>query len=636
MRIPTARKLTAALAAGLVLPLPAALPAHAIAHAAAAPPIVAGGPNARSPELRAFMDAYLAALHRRYPEQVGPAIGSDEYNNLLTDNSAAAIADWDARTRTWRDQLAALDRAGFTEEDQLDADLLLYQFDVQLEGAPLKRWEMPVTALDGPQVWLPQMGDQVPLSKPKHYDDWVDRLKQVPTAIGDAIDDMRLGMKEGRVPPRVVVEAAVPQALAQTDSAYRADPTASPFFSPLTKLPPDDPRRAEAADIIANRIIPAYEELAVFLSNEYLPACRETTAIADGVDGVRAYDLALREHTTLPLSADEVHELGLREVARIRKEMMEVIKRTDWYHTHEVDISDNPGRVIDDDVFAAFIDYLRTDPRFYFTDPDDLLRSYRALAKTIDPELVRLFGRLPRLPYGVRPLPLFAAKTAPAAFYYPGSFDSGIPAYFMVNTYALDQRPKYDMVALTLHEAVPGHHLQIAIAQELDGVHPLRKLGSYTAYTEGWALYAESLGLEMGDDAIDDGVDHGLYADPYADFGRLNFEIWRAMRLVVDTGLHTKGWTRQQAIDYMLANSANTVLDTTSEVDRYIAWPGQATGYKIGELKIRELRARAEQALGDRFDLRAFHDAILDSGALPLPVLEKKIDRWIASQLNAG
>jgi len=624
MRIPTALLL----AAGLVLALlPVARAPARLAEGAT--PVAAAEVSARSPELRAFMDTYLAALHRRYPEDVGPAIGSDKYNNLLTDNSAGAIAEWDDRVRAWRDELAAMDRSTFTEEDQLDADLLLYQFDVQLEAATLKRWQMPVNALDGPQVWLPQMGDRVPLNKPRHYDDWVDRLKQVPTAIGDAIDNMRLGMEAGRVPPRVVVEPAVAEALAQTDSAYRADPTTSPFFAPLNKLPAGDPRRAEAADIIANRVIPAYEELALFLSNEYLPACRETTAIADSVDGVRAYDLALREQTTLELTADGVHELGLREVARIKTEMMGVIARTDWDgNTKEWPSADTK--------FAAFVHYLRTDPRFYFTDPDDLLRSYRALAKTIDPELIRLFGHLPRLPYGVRPLPLFAAKTAPAAFYYPGSFDSGIPAYFMVNTYALDQRPKYDMVALTLHEAVPGHHLQIAIAQELDTVHPLRKLGSYTAYTEGWALYAESLGLEMGEDTIDDGADHGLYADPYDDFGRLNFEIWRAMRLVVDTGLHTKGWTRQQAIDYMLANSANTELDTTSEVDRYIAWPGQATAYKIGELKIRELRARAEQALADRFDLRAFHDAILDAGPLPLPVLEKKIDRWIAAQRNAG
>ncbi|MEQ8770161.1 MAG: DUF885 domain-containing protein [Phycisphaerales bacterium] len=620
MKTPALAVLSIALLAGT----PSPLNAHAAADHHA---------SERSPELRAFMDTYLDALHQQNPEWLGLSLGDDRYNHMLSDTSADAQRRWFKRVVMWRTELAMMDRAGFTEEDHLDADLLLYQFDLEIETAPLKRWQMPVNSMGGPQVWLPQMGNRVPLTKPEHRDDWVMRLRQVPTAIGDAIDNMRLGIAEGRVPPKPAVEPAVAQAMAQASEDYRANPEASPFYTPLRGLAADDPRAAEAREIISGEITPAYAELAMFLQNEYLPACRATVGISESVDGVRAYEIALREHTTLELTADEVHETGLDEVARIRAEMMEVISRTDW-------ATKGPGAAerfaSQDDMFDAFVEYLRTDERFYFDDPQDLLVGYRNICKIIDAEMPKLFGLLPRLPYGVREIPLFAAKSSPTAYYYPGSVEGGVPGYFMANTYALDQRPTYDMVALTLHEGVPGHHHQIALAQELEGVHPLRTLSGYTAFVEGWGLYAERLGLEVGDDTIDDGVDRGLYADPYDDFGRLNFEMWRALRLVVDSGIHAKGWTRQRAIDYMLANGAITELNARSEVDRYIGWPGQATAYKIGELKIRELRARAEEALGDSFDVRAFHDELLGAGALPLPVLEARMDRWIESRASSS
>ncbi|MEM9559219.1 MAG: DUF885 domain-containing protein, partial [Planctomycetota bacterium] len=403
-------------------------------------------------------------------------------------------------------------------------------------------------------------------------------------------------------------------------------PSASPFFSPFRRLDEGDPRRAEAMMLVADRIAPVYEELALFLQNEYLPATRETTAIADGIDGPRAYEVAIREHTTLDLTPDQVHQIGLEEVARLRAEMMGVIARTDWPG------NDTPWD--DDDAkFSAFVEYLRTDERFYFTEPEDLLRGYRDIAKQIDAEMPKLFATLPRLPYGVREIPRFAAVSSPTAYYYSGSLEGGVPGWFMANTYALDQRPTYDMVALTLHEGVPGHHHQIALTQELEGVHPVRRLMGFTAFSEGWGLYAELLGLEVGEDRVDDGVYRGMYADPYDDFGHLNYQMWRAMRLVVDTGLHSKGWSRQRAIDYMLANSANTEVDTANEVNRYIGWPGQATAYMIGRMKIVELRERAQERLGGRFDIRAFHDALLLGGSIPLPVLEARIDRWIGAQL---
>jgi uncharacterized protein (DUF885 family) len=310
--------------------------------------------------------------------------------------------------------------------------------------------------------------------------------------------------------------------------------------------------------------------------------------------------------------------------------MFAVIDRTDW-----------PGRKAhpagSDELFAAFFQFLRTEPRFYHRSAEDLLAGYRVIAKRVDPELPRLFGHLPRSTYGVRPLPTFAAKNAPTAFYYPGSFRAGLPGYFMANTYALDQRPKYEMVSLTLHEAVPGHHFERSITDELEGQHPFRSLLGFTSFVEGWALYAERLGLEMDGapirrEADGSGGGTGLFVDPYDDFGRLTYEQWRAVRLVVDTGLHALGWSRQRAIDFMLKHTALSPLNIEREVDRYIAWPAQATAYKLGELKIRELRARGERALGEAFDLRAFHDTVLSAGPLPLDMLEERIDRWIAAQ----
>jgi uncharacterized protein (DUF885 family) len=345
---------------------------------------------------------------------------------------------------------------------------------------------------------------------------------------------------------------------------------------------------------------PAFEKLRNFLATRYLPACRQTIAAAALPDGPSLYAYNVRWHTTSPLSPQQIHEIGLSEVKRIRAEMDRVIASSGFTGSYD-----------------DFVRFLRTDPQFYFTDADSLVRAYRDIAKRADPELAPLFGRLPQSPYGVKVVPEGIAPSQTTAYYEPGAFAVGRPGYMYANTYRLDMRPKWEMEALTLHEAVPGHHLQISLAQELDGIPEFRKNSSYTAYVEGWALYAESLGEEMG-----------FYKDPYSKFGQLTYEMWRAVRLVVDTGLHSMNWTRQQAIDFFTANAAKTEQDIIVEVDRYIAWPGQALGYKIGQMKIRELRAASEKQMGDRFDLRSFHDVVLGEGAVPLEVLEGLVQTW--------
>jgi uncharacterized protein (DUF885 family) len=566
------------------------------------------------------MSEYLEAMHERSPESVGPSFGDERLNDRLGDVSAAAEDAWNEQVATFRLRAESLPLTDFTGPDRLDADLLIFDLDRQIAGAPFKGWQMPINSQGGPQVWLPQLSDRVPMRTEAHRRDYLARLRQVPIVVGDTIDNMRLGVAEGRVPPRAAVEPAVAQAMNQAAAAYRTDPASSPFYRPFLTVDQDSDLAREARAVIAERIVPVYQELALFLQNEYLPACRASFGASEGVDGIALYNHALTEHTTLPdATAESIHRTGLAEVARIRAEMMDVIARTDW--------TGNETAWTDDDAkFAAFVDFLRTDPRFYFTNPDDLLSAYKVASKDIDAEMPALFGRLPRLSYGVRPIPTFAARAAPTAYYYPGSLPAGIPGYFMANLTSLDQRPRYEMVALTLHEAVPGHHHQIALAQELENQHPLRTTYGFTAFVEGWALYAERLGLEVGP------AEGGLYADPYDDFGRLNFEMWRALRLVVDTGIHAFGWPRQEAIDLITANSALSAHNIASEVDRYIGWPGQATGYKMGQIRISAMRARAEDTLGDAFDRRAFHDALLESGALPMPVLEAKMDRWLQEQ----
>lgn len=596
----------------IALAIPAA---HSKAHDYL-PPV----PEGRDPGLWDLMNRAIDIMYEADPVSIGPLLDDNTRSGELGDDSAAAILK---RTRAFQallEELRAMDRSGFSDADGLAADLLIYQWEQNQRLARFKNWQMPVNSIGGPQVWLPQMSDQMPTRTREDLANYLTRLKRVPIVIGDAIDNMRLGISEGRVPPRVVVEPAVEQSMAQANPEYREDPSKSEFYKPFRKLDADDPLAVEAREIIAQRIVPVYLELAVFLSNEYLPACRDSVGAAQGVDGVEAYSAMIVSHTTLPdYDANEVHQIGLVEVDRIRSEMMQVIQRSDWS-------GNDKSWASADAKFQAFTEYLRSSPRFYYDEPGDLLNGYKVMCKTIDPELTKLFGNQPRLPYGVRPLPGLSAETAPTAYYYPGSLTTGQPGYFVANLTKLDQRPKSEMLALTLHEAVPGHHFQIAIAQEIQNQHPIRKTMGFTGFVEGWALYAERLGLEMGEGEF------GLYEDPYSDFGRLNMEMWRAMRLVVDTGMHVKGWPRSRAVEFMQKNSALALHNIEAEIDRYIGWPGQATGYKMGEIEILKMRREAEKALGDAFDIRAFHDELLGDGALPLPVLREKMSRWVDTQ----
>jgi uncharacterized protein (DUF885 family) len=393
---------------------------------------------------------------------------------------------------------------------------------------------------------------------------------------------------------------------AQLDAQTPEDPLQAPLLKPFSKLPEGVPEeaRTDAVRIYREKIVPAYRKLREYFVSGYLPHARETVALSALPEGVDWYLERVRRETTTSLTPHEIHQLGLSEVKRIRGEMEKVLARVGFKGT-----------------LADFATFLRTDARFYFTDARDLVREYRDIAKRVDPELTRLFGKLPRLPYGVVEIPAFSAPSQTTAYYRQGSPEAHRPGSYFVNTYKLDTRPKWEMEALTLHESVPGHHLQIAISQELTSVPEFRKTSRYVAFVEGWGLYAESLGPELG-----------MYQDPYSQFGQLTYEMWRAIRLVVDTGMHALGWSRDQAIDYFRQNSAKTEHDIVVEIDRYIVMPGQALAYKIGELKLKELRALASKELGAKFEVRTFHDAVLGSGALPLDVLEENIRAFIAQQ----
>jgi uncharacterized protein (DUF885 family) len=585
----------------------------------------------RSPALLAILDDHVEWILLNSPVDASQR-GDERYNDQLPDVGPAATVMRVAEIKLRLKRLRDVDESKLSEVDLLDAQLLEYELLDRLEGAALHGEQLSIDAKSGPQISLQQMSDSLPFKTAKQYADYATRLEKIPEYLDQTMDQLRAGLAAGRVPPKVVMVGTVEQCFMLSTNDVRETPSLSPFYKPFRGRPAGDAAADRARKAITDKVVPAFQKFGEFLEKEYIPRCRDTVGYSQGVDGPGAYNAALHRHTTTSMTADEIHALGLSEVARIHSEMLAVIAKTDFAKKDELK---------DDALFHAFVEYLRTDKRFYYDKPEDLVTGYREICKRMDSELPRLFDRLPRLSYGVRELPPIVAPNSPTAYYYLGSMKAGVPGWFMANTYRLDQRPKYEMTALALHESVPGHHLQISLAQELEGQHPFRTFADYTAFVEGWGLYSERLGLEVGDsDALEPdakrpiaaGARRNMYANPYDDFGRLSYEMWRATRLVVDTGMHAKGWTRQQAIDYMLANTSLSPLNIEREVDRYIAWPGQACAYKIGQLKISELRARAETALGPKFDVRAFHDAVLGSGAIPLPMLEAKIDRWIAER----
>lgn len=580
-------------------------------------------PPQRSAELWALLDQHYDQMMRESPVQATQR-GDKRFNDQLPDVSAAGLARSRAELAARVDALAKIEPSLANHADRLNATLLRYSIEIALDGVRFAPEQIALDDRQGPQIDLPQIADNLTFSTPQQFLDFAARLEAIAPLLDHTIENMRAGLAAGRVPPRVGVGQTAAQAAGHATAEIKADPTKSLFYRPFLVLAPNDPAAARARKAIEAGVIPGFARLAAFLKDDYIPKCRETIGASDGKDGLPGYEYQLRKETTTRLSAAEIHAIGLREVARIRAEMFKVIARSDFAQKDSLR---------GDALFEAFTTYLRTDPRFYHTSREALLDGYRVIAKRIDPDLARLFRVLPRNPYGVREMPAFMASSAPTAYYNQGSLKGGVPGFFLANTSSLDQRPRYEMTSLTLHEAVPGHHLQIALSDELEGVHPFRQLLGYTAFVEGWALYAERLGLEMAGaprriepaPGSDEVGGTGLFTDPYDDFGRLTYEMWRALRLVVDTGIHAKGWSRQRAIDYMLGNSALSPHNIEREVDRYIAWPGQACAYKLGELKIRELRHAAQRTLGERFDLRAFHDWALGAGALPLPLLEARV-----------
>ncbi|MFL6263894.1 MAG: DUF885 domain-containing protein [Thermoanaerobaculia bacterium] len=563
------------------------------------------GQGSESERLKRFFDLYWRTRMLGSPE-LATYIGYPGLDDRLDDASPETLALGRRIARDERAALASIDRARLTPTEQVDYDLALWRVEQGIEGERFHPEFMPVHQLSGIQQELPQLLGSMPTRSVQDWENRLARLRQVPRAVDQTLALLAQGLKAGITPPKVTLRD-VP---GQFESLLTEDPLKSPVLESFQQIPETTPAadrerlRREAARIFQSQVAPALRKLHDYLVGTYIPGARETIAMSDLPDGRDWYAHLVKEATTTDLTPEQIHQLGLSEVKRIRKEMDELIAATGFQGS-----------------FAEFCNFLRTDPRFFYDRPEDLLRGYRDITKRIDPELVKLFGKLPRLPYGVTEVPASAAKSQTTGYYANGSLAAGRPGWFNVNTYDLKARPKWEMEALASHESVPGHHIMYALIEELGELPDWRKWDVYPAMSEGWALYAESLGGEIG-----------LYKDPYSRFGQLTYEMWRALRLVVDTGLHVKGWTRQQAIDYCKANSARTGHDIEVEIDRYIVWPGGAVCYKIGELKIKELRAYARKELGAGFDIRAFHDRLLGHGQLPLALLEKDVKAWVAER----
>jgi uncharacterized protein (DUF885 family) len=553
--------------------------------------------------VKALMDVYWDWQLDQYPE-LATWYGEPGDHGRWTDDSTDAIESRRNFDRAMFDAIRAIPAREVPSGRKLDYALFKDQLGLAVAGFAFPEELMPLNQMGGVQQDAADILAVMPHRTRADFAAILSRLSGLSKVVDQHITLMKKGLKRGVTPPRITLRD-VP---AQVDGMLTADPFASPLLKPFVEMPVDlsdaewASLRQEAETIYRRDLEPAFRELKQFLEKRYLPGARDSIgmqALPHGDDWYRHRVLAF---TTTNLDPHEIHDLGLREVARIRARMDAIIRSTGFTGT-----------------FAGFAKFLRTDPRFFHQRPEDLIREYRDISKRADAGLPALFATLPRNTYGVIPIPDFAARSQTTAYYQEGTLKGGRPGYFFANTYDLTMRPRWEMEALTLHEAVPGHHLQISIAQELPDVHPLRRHGGYTAFVEGWGLYSESLGEEMG-----------FYEDPYSKFGQLTYEIWRAIRLVVDTGMHSRGWPREQAIQYFMDNSAKAEHDITVEIDRYIVWPGQALAYKIGELKLKELRARAREKLGDRFNVRLFHDRVLEAGALPLRELEDRIDAWIA------
>jgi uncharacterized protein (DUF885 family) len=541
---------------------------------------------------------------RQSPEYAS-FLGDKRYNALSSDVSAAQVAREAAQTRRFLTRIEAIGTVGFSEQETINRQLMAQNLRNSLESVALHEWEMPVNQMGGIHLDTAQFPGLLSFTSVKDYDDYLQRMHNLPRQFSDTIDVMRRGMRERLMPPKFLLGKVAGQA---QDIAAQA-PEESPFAQPLKKFPdavPENERtriRAAYLDAIRTEVLPAYAKFAAFVRDEYAPKGREDVGMWSLPDGVHRYAVRAKHSTTTNLTPEEIHQIGLREVTRIEGEMRTIAAKLGYNDLKS---------------FNAAID---ADPKLHPKTREEILELYRKYEGQMYAELPKLFGRLPKAKLEVVPIEAFREKAAAGADYQPGAPDGSRPGRINVNTSDPTSRKTISMESTAYHEGVPGHHMQISIAQELTGLPSFRRQGGYTAYVEGWALYSERLGKEVG-----------FYQDPYNDYGRLNDEMLRAIRLVVDTGLHAKKWTRDQVVQFFHDHSATDEVEVQSETDRYIVWPGQALGYKIGQLKITELRERARQKLGDRFDIRGFHDEVLGAGALPMNVLEQRIDNWIAAQ----
>src|SRR6267378_279148 len=555
-------------------------------------------------QLNQLYDEYWEFILREYPLSA-TYLGDHRYDNALEDASEDAFHRRIAQSRKYLDQLRSIKKPS-SKPDLLNYELFERELEDNLESGKFRPYLTPMTQQSGLQIDIPELVTYHPFRSLSDFENFSSRLRGFPQLVDQVIQSMRTGIQARIVLARVTAEKIIPQ----LEANVVQDPKKLDLYKSVESIPPETNPidtlriRNDIEEAIRHSVVPAFGKLLTFFEEEYLPACRSDVGIWSLPDGKERYAYTVRHYTTTNLSPGEIHDLGLKELSRIHREMRAIIDQIGF-----------KGSLQD------FIASLRRDRSLYNTSPAELLEGFKRILEKMDAKLPLLFGQLPKAKYGFREIEAFRAEAAPDAYYYRPPEDGSRPAYFYVNTFRPEQRPKYTMEVLAYHEAVPGHHLQLAIQQELTNLPKFRRHGGYTAFIEGWGLYSEELPKLVG-----------FYKGALSDFGRLSFDAWRAARLVVDTGIHHKRWTRDLAIQFFQENTALSELNITSEVDRYIAWPGQALAYKIGQLKIDELRARAKKVLGPRFDIRRFHDELLGDGALALNVLERKMESWIVKE----
>ena len=541
----------------------------------------------------------------KHQPEFASTLGDKRYNDQISDYSVKAFNDGLAREQGFLMRLAAIDTTGLTDQEKISRELLLRQITEDQEGADFKEWEMPVNQMGGIYTTYPQLVAQLSFDTVKDYDDWIDRLQQIPKAFDQVTANMAVGIEDHRVPPKYLLEKTLEHVTAMANQKAEDSPFALPLKQFPASIKPLEQERIkhDMLAAISQSVLPAYLRFARFLEVSYVPAGRTEPGIWALPDGAKYYKYLIHQSTTTDLTAEQIHQIGLDEVKRDEAEMLAIAQKLEFAD------------------LASFRASLKANPKMKAASAETLLAAYRSYLTPMQAKLPQLFGTLPKAKFEVVAVPDYLEKTAAPAYYQEGAPDGSRPGRLFINTYHATDRNLYSVEDIAYHEGLPGHHLQISIAQELQGIPTFRKYQGYTAYQEGWGLYAERLGKDVG-----------FYQDPYSDYGRLEGDIWRAIRLVVDTGVHSQHWTREQMVEYFHAHSNIDDTSIQAEADRYVAWPGQALAYKVGQLKILELRERAKKALGDKFDIRGFHDQILDAGALPLDVLSDRIDGWIAGQ----